>query len=401
MRSLSMIRQALFSLANHKGKTLLMMLGPAVGVAALTIVVNVVEGSNQQMKTRVGSFGSKAINVVAGDGTPPPELDVTTLTLDDARAIEKQIPESVIVAPGLQRRGFPIEHEGNYSHVIAFGVTPAWKTAWNWKVSRGRPINGEDLTGMKRVCVVGQTVRREVFGGADPLGKTLRVGKSAFTVIGELPSRGASPCGGDMDNRVLLPLTTMMRRVANVDHISHIRVVLKKTSMLPSVAKKLRKIMRKRHDIQPPEEDDFGIITPKTISKITVEISHTLKTLLFVVALVCLLGGGVVVMSIMLMALSERTHEIGLRRALGATRRDILTQFLSEAVLATTAGGFLGLALGVGGLGLLTHLGKTPPAFSVAAVGLGIGASAVIGTLFGLLPALRAARLQPVDALRD
>jgi putative ABC transport system permease protein len=254
---------------------------------------------------------------------------------------------------------------------------------------------------MRRVCLIGQTVKEEIFGDVDPVGKTVRLGKSGFTVVGELARRGSGPSGGNMDNRLVIPLTTMMRRVANVQHVSHIRVVLKDSPKMQEIAEKLRKLLRRRHNIQPPEQDDFGIVTPKTISKMTVEISSTLKTLLFVTAVICLLGGGVVVMAIMLMSVSERTNEIGIRRAVGATRRDILIQFLSEAVVSTTAGGVVGFAIGMGAMGAMLKLSKMQPVFTPWAILWGVVTSMLIGVVFGLLPAYRAARLQPVDALRD
>jgi len=401
MKLFKMINQAFLSLGTHKGKTILMMLGPAIGAAALIVVLSVVEGSSRGMRSRVKSFGDANFMILAGDGMPPADLSVTTLTVEDAKAIEEAHPHVKVASPGLQRRGMSVEFEGNYTNVPVFGVTPTWQPAWNWKVSRGRSIEGEDLTQMRRVCLIGQTVKEEIFGDVDPLGKTVRLGKSGFTVVGELARRGSSPSGGNMDNRLVIPLTTMMRRVANVQHVSHIRVVLKDSSKMQEIAEVLRKLLRRRHNIQPPQEDDFGIITPKTISKMTVEISSTLKTLLIVTAVICLLGGGVVVMAIMLMSVSERTNEIGIRRAVGATRRDILIQFLSEAVVSTTAGGLVGFAIGMGAMGAMLKLSKMQPVFTPWAILWGVVASVLIGVVFGLLPAYRAARLQPVDALRD
>lgn len=401
MKFFAMIGQAFRSLGDHKGKTILMMLGPAVGAAALTIVLSVVEGSAHGMQSRVESFGHRSFMILAGDGMPPADLKITTLTLGDAEAIKKAHSDVQIVAPALQRRGVTVEFEGKHANAPVFGVTPVWHPSWNWKVIRGRSIEQEDLDQMRRVCLVGQTVKKAVFGDVDPVGKTIRVGKNNFTVIGELDDRGAGPSGGDMNNRVVIPLTTMMRRVANVDHVSHIRVVLRTSANMEEVAEILRNLLRKRHNIKPPQHDDFGIVTPKTISKMAVEISSTLKTLLLVTALVCLLGGGAVVMAIMLMSVSERTNEIGIRRAVGATRRNIMIQFLSEAVLSTAAGGIVGFALGMGGLAILVKMTQMKPIFSPTTVLLGIAVSVVIGVVFGLVPAYRAARLQPVDALRD
>ena len=230
----------------------------------------------------------------------------------------------------------------------------------------------------------------------------LRVGKVNFTVIGELTRRGAgSPCGGDMDNRVVLPLTTMIRRVVNVDHLSVIRITFDDPSRMGRVAESVRRLLRKRHSIHPPDPDDFGVVTPKLIGRLAGQVSATLRTLLVVVALLCLLGGGVVVMNIMLMAVSERRAEVGIRRAVGATRKDILGQFLAEAIVATTGGGVIGLAFGLGVVGVLTAVSGARPVVSWISPVSGLLVSVLVGTLFGILPARRAADLQPVEALRE
>jgi putative ABC transport system permease protein len=401
MNTGSMIRQALRLLGAHKGKTFLMMLGPAVGVACLTVVLGVVEASGRKMGKRVRTFGAGAINVIAGDATPPPDLDVTTLTLGDARAIEREVEGVRSVASALQRRGMDLEHEGKYTRAAVFGVTENWQPSWRWKISRGRPIQKRDLLRKARICVVGQSVKEKLFGGADPLGKTIRVGKINFRVVGELAKRGASPCGGDMDNRINIPLSTMMRRVANVDHIAVIRVLLEDRSKMSETAADIRTLLRKRHHINPPEPDDFGVVTPKLIGKMASEVSSTLETLLIVVAAVCLLGGGVVVMNIMLMAVSERQSEIGIRRAVGASQADIRAQFLAESVLATAIGGLGGVVLGLAVSYLLAGMGAGRAAVSWVPFVAGPAVSVVVGGIFGLLPAQRAARLLPVEALRD
>jgi putative ABC transport system permease protein len=401
MKRTAMLNQAARALITNKKKMILMSLGPAIGVAALTVVIGIVEGSGRKMGQRVRSFGTAAINLVAGDNMPPPDMDVTTLTLADARAVKREIKGIRMIAPALQRRGMNLEHGANYTTAAVFGVTETWQPSWNWKVARGRNIQKKDLTRKSRVCAVGHTVKKALFGAADPLGKTLRVGKINFTVVGVLARRGSSPCGSDMDNRIIIPLTTMMRRVANVDHIAMVRIVVADRTRIKAVTRQVRALMRKRHRIKPPDEDDFGIITPKVIGKLAGSVGQTLRILLWIVAAVCLLGGGVVVMNIMLMAVSERQSEIGIRRAVGATRRDIRGQFMIEAALVTSLGGLVGIFWGVFILLWLRSQTETQAVLSWIPLVVGFVSAATIGIVFGVLPAQRAANLQPVEALRE
>jgi putative ABC transport system permease protein len=397
----AMIGQAFHGLAIYKGKTVLMMLGPAIGVAALITVISIVQGSGRQTQKQLASFGARSINLIAGDPNPPADANVTTLTLADARAVKRNISGVERVAPAL-RSDMELAHRGAYTDAAVFGCTPEWLPAWNWKVARGRNLERADLAKKARVCVIGQTITRTLFGGKNPLGKTLRLGKTTFTVVGELERRGAgSPCGADMDRRVMTPLTTMMRRVRNVDHISVIRITLAQGADLQRVARQIRILMRKRHNIHPPEMDDFGVVTPKLLGALPGQVSDTLKTLLFVVGIVCLLGGGVVVMNIMLMAVSERRAEVGLRRAVGATQTDILGQFLWEAITATTAGGIVGLLLGLGAVTVIAKTAAARPTLTWLPLLAGFLVSLLVGALFGILPARRAAAMQPVEALRQ
>lgn len=381
-------------------RTLFMMLGPMAGVAALTAVLSLVAGVNKKVMKRLDAFGRDGINLIAGDSKPPADLDVTTLTLADVEAVKAEVPGIMQASPALRLSDRDLEYRGRYTNTGIFGVTENWDWAWRWPVKSGRFIEAEEVKGLSRVCVLGTTVARELFGTEAPLGKSIQVNRVRFRVVGVLASRGASPCGRDVDNRLYIPLTTAMRRVANVQHISVVRLRVADPSRVGQVAARIRSLMRKRHRIVPPNNEDFGMVTPIKIAAMAGRAGKTMKTLLFLVALIALLGGGIVVMNIMLLSLSERRAEIGLRRAVGATRGQILLQFLLESALATFLGGALGILIG---LALVLGLGKidqVPLTMTWVPVLLSFASATLVGIVFGVYPAYRAARLKPVEALR-
>jgi len=253
---------------------------------------------------------------------------------------------------------------------------------------------------MARVCVIGETVRRELFGKNDPIGERLYINKVALTVKGVLESRGTSPIGSDFDDRVIIPITTAMRRVMNVDYVGAIRIITKDTSLMPRQAEQIRDLIHQRHRITPPEEDDFRIVTDEAIAELVRGTSGTLSILLIGLAALSLIVGGVVLMNILLISVAERTQEIGLRRAVGATQRDIFTQFLTESLAVTILGTVLGSLAGLGVSLALLRLTPITAIPSWEPFVLALAFALVVGTFFGVQPARRAAKLRPVEALR-
>jgi putative ABC transport system permease protein len=243
-------------------------------------------------------------------------------------------------------------------------------------------------------------VGRELFGNADPIGQRIYVNRVSLLVKGVLETRGASTMGGDFDNRVIIPVTTAMRRVMNVDYLGAIRIITNDAPRMPEQAEAIRALIHERHHISPPEEDDFRIITPMIIARLVRGTSRTLSILLLALAALSLMVGGVVLMNILLISVSERTKEIGLRRALGATRRDIFTQFLAESLAVTLLGMVLGTLVGWGVSALLPRITKMPAVVSWEPFALALVFALLVGTFFGVQPARRAARLRPVEALR-
>jgi putative ABC transport system permease protein len=390
------------SLTIHKLRTFFMMAGTIVGIAALTVIMAIGKGTEKKVMKRMQNFGPRAIMLIAGGGKdlPPPDMTVTTLTLQDADAIRNEIEGLEIVSPMAWDFNVNVTREANQHQAVVWGVEPSWHEAWNWHVVAGDPIADEDVATMARVCVIGETVRRELFGESDPIGGRLYINKVALTVKGILESRGTSPMGGDFDSRVIIPITTAMRRVMNVDHVGAIRLISKDDSLIPQQADAVRSLIHQRHHITPPEEDDFRLITATVIAQLVKGSAGTLSMLLIALAALSLFVGGVVMMNILLISVAERTKEIGLRRAVGATRGDVFAQFLTESLAVTILGTMLGSLLGLGVSVLLPRITPMPAIVTWEPFALAVVFALLVGTFFGVQPARRAARLHPVEALR-
>ncbi len=402
MRSSRIVKEGVQSLGANKLRTFFMMAGTIVGIAALTVIMAMGKGTEQSVMKKVNSFGIKAIMVTAGGGKgfSPPQEGITTLRLEDLEAVRNQVQGIELLSPGVIKRGSSIKVGTAQTQATVFAVEPDWYDAWEWQVASGDPINAEDMTTMARTCNLGTTLSRTLFGGADPIGEYIQIGATRFLVKGLLESRGTSPSGGDMDNRVLIPLTTGMRRLLNVDYLSTIRVVVKDTKDLVAIGDEIRKILHERHHITPPQEDDFAIVTAADIAKAARGISGTLSILLIALASLSLIVGGIVLMNILLISVSERVKEIGLRRALGATQTDIFMQFLAESLAITLLGMLFGCLVGWGASLLIGIFAKAPVIISWEPFALAVVFSLMVGLFFGIQPARRAARLKPVEALQ-
>jgi putative ABC transport system permease protein len=402
MRVFRITREGIRSLLANKLRTFFMMAGTIVGITALIVIMAVGKGTEKKIMKRVNNFGPRAMMLIAGGGKdlPPPDMTITTLTLDDAEAVREQIDNVEIVSPMAWNFQMSLKHETSQWQATVWGVEPNWNDAWDWYTVIGEGIADQDVSTMARVCVIGQTVKRELFGNTDPLGQRLYINKVSFTVKGLLEKRGTSPMGSDFDNRVILPITTAMRRVMNIDHLGAIRIITKDTSFIPAQDKAIRALIHERHHITPPQEDDFRIISALIIAELARGISGMLSILLISLAALSLIVGGVVLMNILLISVAERTREIGLRRALGATGKDIFMQFLAESLTVTLLGMFLGSLLGWGVCFLLPRITETPVVLSWEPFALAVGFALIVGTFFGVQPARRAARLNPVEALR-
>ena len=403
MRILRTAREGFHSLAANPLRTVFMRAGTIVGIAALTVIMASGKGTESQVMKRVENFGPRAMMLVAGGGKTigPPDLNVTTLTLADVRAIRDEIPDLEFVTPQAWQTSAGLRYGNSQVQATMWGIEPQWHDAWNWYTAKGDGITDEDVATMARVCVIGSSVKRDLFGDADPIGESLYVNKVAVTVKGVLERRGTSGGGGgDFDNRILLPITTAMRRVMNVDHLGGIRIITRDPARMADQSEQIIRLIRARHRIAPPAEDDFRLTTPLAIAEVARGTSRTLSMLLIALASLSLLVGGVVLMNILLISVAERTKEIGLRRAVGATRGDIFSQFLTESLSVTFLGMLLGSALGAGVSLAVRRLTPMAAVLSWEPLVLAIGFALLVGVFFGVQPARRAARLHPVEALR-
>ncbi len=402
MRLYRIAREGIRSLAANKLRTFFMMAGTVVGIAALTIIMGISQGTQRKVMNRLEKFGPRAMMLVAGGGqrAPGPDQSTTTLRIEDAEALRRRVDGLEIVTPMAWRFRMNLKRSGNQQQSVVWGVEPDWHESFSWYTKQGQGITGDDVATQSRVCVIGQTVKTELFGDKDPIGDYIYVNDVRLKVKGVLELKGTSPGGGDFDNRIVLPITTAMNRVMNVDHLGAIRLLSADSSRIPEQVERIKEVMREQHNIGPAEEDDFRIITSEVLRERVASTSQTLSILLVALVGLSLLVGGVVLMNILLISVAERTEEIGLRRALGASQDDIFTQFLIESLSVTVLGMGAGAAVGWAVCMVLPRLTGMPVVLSWRPFVLGITFALVVGLIFGVQPARRAAKLNPVEALR-
>lgn len=409
MTTANVLRVAWKGLVTNGLRTFLMMLGVVIGIAALTVILAVGAGTKRDLEERTSQmFAEAPITVLArtpgagfGSGRESGvEVAPKTLTRDDAQAVLSQIANVEAVAPTQRRSEVPIKYRDAGTTTTIFGIVPEWQRLRNYNLTDGDFIDEEDESAAKRVCLIGPRIAADLFGDASPTGETIRIDDTPFTVKGVLASKGASPMGGDFDNRVLIPLSTFSRRLYNINHLSQIVIGLRDLSTLDATAAEIESLLDDRHGIHNPGERDFEVRKAEHIVSFAGKTSQMLSIFLGIVAAISLIVGGVVIMNIMLISVGERTQEIGLRRAVGAAERDIERQFRAEALMVTVVGGVIGVALGGLAASILPMVSSVPSAFSWIAVLLAAVFSVAVGLIFGTQPARRAARMNPVEALR-
>jgi len=389
-------------LAAHKLRTFFMMAGTIIGIAALTVIMAIGKGTEKKVMKRVNAFGTHAIMITAGGGKgfSPPQEGITTLRLEDAEAVRTQIGGVDVVGPFAVKRGMSIKAGVNQVQTTVMAVAPEWHDAWEWYAADGEPITAEDTATMSRVCLLGTLTAKDLFGDQNPIGEYIQIGNVRFKVKGILQERGVSPMGDEFDRRLVIPLTTGLRRLFNQDYITNIRVKVKAPAQIEAISGEIQQLLHERHHITPPREDDFAIFSAADIAKTARGISGTLTYLLAALAGLSLLVGGIVLMNILLISVGERKKEIGLRRALGATQGDIFRQFLTESLSVTIIGMVAGSLLGWGVSIAMARLTQSPVVISWEPFALALVFALVVGVFFGVQPARRAARLKPVEALR-
>ena len=401
-------RNALLScqiLAAHKLRTLLSLTGVVVGVGAVILMVSVGKGAEQVILDRIRSMGTDLIIVNAAParlmiGRQRTVGTVTTLTPADARAIADEC-SFVVATSSAVNKSLVVRWEGNNTTTAVTGIAPDGFRIRNIAMGSGRAFDADEDRTRRRVAVLGPTVMKNIFGGADPIGQQIRVGTVPFEVIGVTRARGIDSNGTDQDDIVLVPLETAMRRLLNIPYIHTIYIQARDSERLPQVEREVRELLRQRQRQAEDRPDAFTIQNQITLLKTRRETAHSMTMLIGSVAGLALLVGGVGILAVMLISVRERTREIGLRRALGARRRDVQMQFLLEAALLAGTGGILGVLAGLASARASATLGMWDTAISWPAAALGFAFSVTIGLIFGLYPAIRASHLEPIAALRS
>ena len=402
MKWAAALHLALTALWRNKTRAMLTALGVIIGVASVIAMVSIGAGAQQRIAEQLEKMGTNTIAIRPGSvtrgGVRTGMGTVTSLTRADADAM-RDIPGVVAVSPSV-RSSVQVRYRGTNWGTAIEGVTPDYISVSNWPVAEGEFFSEQQVISADHVCVLGQTVAKELFGLASPVGETIVMEGLACQVRGVLTEKGASAWGSDEDDRIFAPLTTVQRKIIGVTHIDHIEVQTSGSDAAPQVMKDIKKLLRQRHRLLPDQPDDFRIFNRAELAKTSEESARVFTWLLGSIASVSLLVGGIGIMNIMLVSVTERTREIGIRMALGARRRDILWQFLLEALLLSIAGGILGILLGIGGAQLLANFSNFPVRITPWSITVAFCFAALVGIFFGLHPARKASRLLPIEALR-
>ena len=403
MSILMTLRIALKALNRNKMRTALTMLGMIIGVGAVITMVALGKGAQSTIEEQVKSAGTNMIMVNAGNfstgGVRMGQGNSTTLIADDANAI-KQLPGVQYAAAGSNTRAQVIAGNQNWSTQVQ-GTDIDIPAIRNWPTKYGAFFTAQDVASAAKVAVLGTVVSDTLFGpDVDPTGQIIRVRNQPFKVVGVMISKGQSSMGQDQDDTIFVPYTTVQKKLLGVTHISNVTVSAAATDQVDQTAESIRELLRVRHKIAPGDGDDFMVRTLEDMASVRTETTKTMTTLLAGIAGVSLMVGGIGIMNIMLVSVTERTREIGLRMAIGARGKDVLLQFLVEAVVISLFGGLVGIALGFGLSAAVQRFAEWPTAIPANAIAMAFGFSGATGVFFGFYPARKAASLDPIEALR-
>jgi putative ABC transport system permease protein len=403
MNIFSTIMVALRALRRNKMRSILTALGIIIGVGAVIAMVSIGDGARYQVEASIASLGENIIIVFNGSFTSGGARggygSAGTLTVDDAKAIADQIHGVSIVCPEARSQNQVLANGLNWFTSIS-GEGEDYLTMRQWPLSEGTMFDDQEVRSDAKVCVVGQTIVNNLFPDGEAVGKTLRIRNIPFKILGVLQAKGFSVQGNDQDDVVIVPYTSCMKRIARQPNLRGINVQAESSSEMPAIEKEITNLLRDRHHITPGKEDDFTVRDQQELADAFSQTAQTMTVLLGAIAGVSLIVGGIGIMNIMLVSVTERTREIGIRMAVGAHGSDVLTQFLIEAVMLSLMGGTLGILTGVGTAHLLTVINHWPTLVSPTSVIVAFVFSGAVGVFFGFYPARQAAKLDPIDALR-
>ncbi|MCR4304843.1 MAG: ABC transporter permease [Gallionella sp.] len=401
----AMLGEAWRAMGANRLRTLLTMLGMVIGVGAVVLMMSIGEGAQYAIKQTISALGSNLFILRAGytstSGARSGSGSGNTLTVEDADAIA-ELPGVESAAP-IHPGNAQIVYGPNNWNTSIIGTTPTYFDARSWTIASGSAFTASDVRSATRVALIGKTAAQNLFGDDNPVGKTIRIQQRPFVILGTLAGKGQSMDGRDQDDTIIIPLTTAQRQVFGTQFPGSVRMVMVKAAtqeIMPTVEKSMIELLRQRHRLREGMENDFFLRNLTAMADSAAESTRIMSLLLGAIASVSLLVGGIGIMNIMLVSVTERTREIGIRMAIGARERDILTQFLLEAIIISVVGCFIGLLLGIGGALLVNQLTDTMVIISGSSVVVAFSVAATVGIFFGFYPARKAAQLDPIEALR-
>lgn len=396
------LRIALRALSRNKLRSALTMLGIIIGIGAVIATVSIGQGAEFLIQQGIESLGTNAVFIAAGSnraGARTGFWGVRTLTVEDMEAILREIPLIRAAAPVVFTRAQVVYQNQNWRPRIE-GTTPEYFQIRRWGVQAGGIFSWDEVHSAANVCVVGTTVVRNLFGNEDPVGKIIRINEMPFRVIGVMEAKGQTALGEDQDDRLVAPYTTVQRKIAGITWIHYINASAISKEAAESAVPQIEALLRERHRIRNPEDDDFFVSTQSEVADIATQTQRVMNLLLGSIASVSLIVGGIGIMNIMLVSVTERTREIGVRMAVGATEADVQRQFLVEAVTMSMVGGIVGIISGLLGSWAIAKFIGWPTLISGSAIAIATAVAAGVGIIFGIYPAWKAAQLDPIEALR-
>lgn len=402
MSFFSAIRVALSALLVNKGRSILTSLGIVIGISAVIAMVAAGYGARSKLDERLDAVGKNLILIRPGARTEQGiRIGGQPLTSKDADAIRERVGHLLIgVAESQMLRRLVFTSTGHHGTILV-GSVPDLQRVRNWTIERGRFFNENDVKRLAPVCLIGQTVLKKLFPDhPNPIGEWIRVDQLRLRVIGILGAKGRSPTGADQDNQIFLPITTLQRKLEGKENLTIIVAAARSDAAIDEAKAEIIKVLRQRHGLRPNEANDFDVSSVREMAEVAEILAATMQILIAVIASISLVVGGIGIMNIMLVSVTERTREIGIRMAVGATAFDVLIQFLIEAVVLALVGGVIGISLGIAGAFTLGYLGNWPVVIEPWIVLLAFLVAAGVGVFFGYYPALRASRLDPIEALR-
>ncbi len=403
MRIAPTFNVAFRALRRNKMRSVLTALGIIIGVGAVIAMVGIGNGAKAQVEAQIASLGENVILIFSGSTTSSGIHtgwgSAGTLKIEDAEAIQREVPGVTAVSEEVISTTQVAAGNQNWFTRI-YGESAEYFEIRGWPLAEGVPFTPQDVRSANKVCVIGRTTAAQIYGNQDPIGQTLRIKNVPFTIVGLLTSKGLSPQGVDQDDIVVIPYTSAMKRVLGGTTLRGIDVQVASASEMSAAQQQITALLRQRHNIRPGRDDDFTVRTQQEIAETATATSRVMTMLLGAIAGVSLVVGGIGIMNIMLVSVTERTREIGVRMAVGAHGSDILTQFLIEAVTLSSVGGIIGIIGGIGASKILSIYAQWPTLISLSSIVIAFLFSAAVGVFFGFYPARKAAQLDPIEALR-